>query len=88
MRIMKKKGIYFPLAFTNVQTSTIIDNKHNQIIIEPLKKIFIGDDMFTSRSIFFKPISEFKSIKMTWKLVSKTYKEEGFLILNIEPDII
>lgn len=83
-----KKGIYFPLAFKNVQSSTIIDNKHNQIIIEPLKKILVGDDMFTSRAIFFKPIAEFKSIKITWKLVSKTFKEEGFLTLNVEPDII
>ena len=44
--------------------------------------------MFTSRAIFFKPIAEFKSIKITWKLVSKTFKEEGFLTLNVEPDII
>jgi len=83
----EKKDAYFLPLIKSVQSDTLIDTRNNSITIEPRKKILVGDDSFESDSLFFKPIPKDSSIIIPWKLVSKDFKEEGFLTLRIKPEI-
>ena len=81
----EKKGSYIISGLKNVHFDTFINSESNIITIEPRKKILVGDDSFESDSLFYKPIPKKSSIKIPWKLVSKDFKEKGFLTLHIEP---
>tara|TARA_R110002033_G_scaffold129417_1_gene170177 strand:- start:2399 stop:3562 length:1164 start_codon:yes stop_codon:yes gene_type:complete len=83
----EKKGGYIIAGLKNVHFDTFINSESNIITIEPIKKILVGDDSFESDTLFFKPIPKDSSIRIPWKLVSKDFKEEGFLTLHIEPKI-
>ncbi|WP_111309788.1 restriction endonuclease [Confluentibacter sediminis] len=83
----EKKGSYIITGLKNVHFDTFINSESNIITIEPRKKILVGDDTFQSETLFFKPIPKDSSIRIPWKLVSKGFKEEGFLTLHIEPKI-
>lgn len=83
----EKKGSYILSGLKNVHFDTFINSESNIITIEPRKKILVGDDSFESDSLFYKPIPKKSSIKIPWKLVSKDFKEKGFLTLHIEPKI-
>ncbi|WJJ96397.1 hypothetical protein [Algibacter luteus] len=83
----EKKGSYIISGLKNVHFDTFINSESNIITIEPRKKILVGDDSFESDSLFYKPNPKKSSIKIPWKLVSKDFKEKGFLTLHIEPKI-
>lgn len=55
--------------------------------IIPQKSILVGDDIFESDDIFIKTSPNDNKVLLKWKLVSKTYKTEGDLLLIIKPDI-
>ncbi|KIX22636.1 hypothetical protein SY27_02075 [Flavobacterium sp. 316] len=55
--------------------------------IVPRKSILVGDDTFASDDIFLKPYPRESKAVIKWKLVSKTFKQEGSLLINIKPDI-
>jgi hypothetical protein len=71
----------------NVQFDTYIDKEKNLIEIEPRKKILVSDDKFPSEPIFLKAVPENITLKLPWKFISKSHKQEGELILQIETDI-
>lgn len=83
----EKKNSYVIFGAKTVRLHTFLDSENNLITIEPIKKVLVGDDSFESAPLFFKTLPESTSIHIPWKLVSKDYKDEGVLILNIEPDI-
>lgn len=55
--------------------------------IVPRKNILVGDDTFASDDIFLKPTPKESKIVIKWKLVSKSFKQEGDLLINVKPDI-
>lgn len=55
--------------------------------IRPEKSILVGDDSVKSEAIFLKPLSIEYEIILKWKLISKDFKDNGELILKVQPDI-
>lgn len=55
--------------------------------IVPRKNILVGDDTFASDDIFLKPSCNESKIVINWKLISKSFKQSGDLILNVKPDV-
>lgn len=83
----EKKGHTFFHNSPNIQFDTYIDKENNLIEVEPRKKILVSDDSFSSDPIFLKALPEDVSLKLDWKFISKTHKQEGTLILNIQTHI-
>lgn len=82
----KGNGI-FGVVTGPVSYNTYIDSKSKKGEFSPLSKILVGDDSITSDKLIIKPISEPRTIKIKWKLVSKDYKNEGELLLNLDIEI-
>ena len=55
--------------------------------IVPRKNILVGDDTFASDDIFLKPTYKESKIVLRWKLISKSFKQSGELLINVKPDI-
>lgn len=47
----------------------------------------IENDCFKSDDIFIKPSHKESKIVINWKLISKFFKQEGNLLINVEPII-
>lgn len=56
--------------------------------IIPKKSILVGDDSLSSEDIFLKPLSKEYVIIIRWKLISKDFKDNGELIIKVQPEII
>lgn len=72
-----RPGIRDTFLYTNTMTGEIV----------PIKKILVGDDCFKSDDIFIKPSHKESKIVINWKLISKSFKQEGNLLINVEPII-
>jgi hypothetical protein len=74
---------------TNISTyvPTVHINTENSaaVVIVPKDKVLVSEDYFTSDSIFVKTNPEITTIKIVWKLLSKNFKDEGNLIINVQP---
>lgn len=71
----------------NYTYDTFIDGKNKTGKIVPESNILVGEDYVGFDDIAIKTIHEPATINVHWKLVSKDFKEEGDLKLNIEIDI-
>jgi hypothetical protein len=56
--------------------------------INPTNNVLVSEDVFLSDSIFIKPRPIESIIKINWKLLSKDFKDEGQLIINVQPEFI
>ena len=56
--------------------------------IVPINPLLVSEDKIFSEKIFLKPSPTEKQIAIGWKLLSRDYKTEGELILNLETEII
>ncbi len=84
----EKKGHYGIISnIENQYFNTYMDTEKKVIEIEPQKKILVGDDTFSSESIFLKPLPKDTTIEIPWKLVSKNFKHKGLLTVHIKPEI-
>lgn len=72
-----RPGIRDTFLYTNTMTGEIV----------PIKKILVGDDCFKSDDIFIKPSHKESKIVINWKLISKFFKQEGNLLINVNPII-
>jgi len=61
------------------------DSKTGEIV--PRKNILVGDDIFTSDDIFLKTSSKESKIVIRWKLISKSFKQSGDLLINVKPEV-
>lgn len=81
----KSSGI-FPNIHAYVPTTYLWkDTKSGKIV--PRSKILVGDDTMTSDEIFFKTLPVESKISINWKLLSKDFKDEGQLLITVQPDI-
>lgn len=51
------------------------------------KDVLVGDDSFSSDTIFIKPFPKQSEIVIKWKLISEDFKEEGELLIKVVPEI-
>ena len=71
----------------NYTYDTFIDGENKTGKIVPESTILVGEDSVGFDDIAIKPIHEPRTINIHWKLVSKDFKEEGDLKLNIDIEI-
>lgn len=69
------------------QTNLYFDKETSSGRIVPLKGILVGDDTFISDDLFIKPAPREYEIGVRWKLISRDFKDEGELTLNVQPNI-
>lgn len=55
-------------------------------VVKPnaIKNILVGDDQYRSDTIYLKPKAENYQILLKWKFLSKHFKKEGELTINVE----
>lgn len=89
------------IADTNINTSgygllirgnlinrdTFVDSESNSIKVTPIDSVLVGDDTFLSDEIFLKPLPISSTIRARWKLISKAFKDQGELLIHIDPKI-
>ena len=56
--------------------------------VKPYQNILVGDDTFVSDEIFIKPSHKESQILIHWKLLSKNFKDKGYLTLTVKPQVI
>lgn len=61
------------------------DDKSGKLI--PRNNILVGDDKFISEDIYIKPSPVECDIKVKWKLISRSFKSTGTLIIHITPEM-
>lgn len=77
----------FPSINVNYKPTTYLDNDKKTGRLIPRSNILVGDDIFRSEDIYLKPDGDEKFIYVNCKLISKDFKYEQTLILNLEPII-
>ncbi|MEQ8470826.1 MAG: hypothetical protein RIC35_06550 [Marinoscillum sp.] len=83
--ITKGGGLLAPKI--NYTYDTFIDGENKTGKIVPESTILVGEDSVGFDDIAIKPIHEPRKINIHWKLVSKDFKKDGFLKLNIDIEI-
>jgi len=76
-----------PMLVGSYTYDTFIDGENKTGIIIPKSTILVGEDSVGFDDIKIKPIHEPRTINIHWKLISKDFKEEGDLKLNIDIEI-
>ncbi len=80
-----EKGIIF--NFHNKYSNIKLNPETLTGEITPKHKILVGDDLVLSDSIFLKTSHEKTDVNISWRLISKSYKQFGNLKLHVEPKI-
>lgn len=76
------------MAFVSSMGSTIhTDLANKRIKITPKSTTLVGDDTFLSPAIFIKPLPQDQQLTLHWKLLSKDFKTDGKLIINIKSNV-
>lgn len=78
---------YSLIGYSTYTTDIYLDKEEYTAQIIPQKKVLVGDDTYPSDEIFIKPPSQESKIIINWKLISKSFKQDGELIINVIPDI-
>jgi len=78
-----KSGIYANIS--RYVPTVQLDSKKQSGIIIPREKVLVGEDVFISDSIFIKTEPEESKINIKWKLLSKDFKCDGHLFINVQP---
>lgn len=78
-------GIFTPAI--NYTYDTFIDSKEKTGTIVPHRNILVGEDTMGFDDIKIKPLHSSTTIIIHWKLVSKDFKDNGQLKLNLIPEI-
>jgi hypothetical protein len=81
-----KKGLIANIS-RYVPTVNLDCEKHTGVVI-PKDKVLVGEDYFISDSIFIKTNPEETKINIAWKLLSKNFKGDGTLIINVHPKYV
>lgn len=83
--LTKGGGMFAPSIQYTYDTFIDGENKTGKIV--PESNILVGEDSVGFDDIAIKPSHESRTIDIHWKLVSRDYKEEGDLRLNIEIEL-
>lgn len=69
---------------TGVKLTTSINSENKTIDIQPFRPL-VSDDDFISDEIFLKPFPNNEPVYIEWKLLSRNFKDEGVLVMQVEP---
>jgi hypothetical protein len=83
--VTKGGGLLAPRINYTYDTFINGENKTGKIV--PESNVIVGEDSVGFDDIAIKPIHESRTVNIHWKLVSRDFKEEGDLKLNIEVEI-
>lgn len=64
------------------------DNENQIIIFKPKENTLVGDDSVEIGKFFIIPSPTDNCVQINWKLLSKKFKDEGVLIVNLTHDFI
>lgn len=78
-----ESGIPLSSIHSNIQ----LDSIKKQVKIIPQKPVLVSDDTFCSDEIFIKPGYNTNKVIVKWRLLSKDFKNEGTLVVNININI-
>jgi hypothetical protein len=81
-------GLTALLIHSKIIPTTYLYTKSLNGKLIPRKSILVGDDTFKSEDIFLKPVPKESKIVIKWKLISKNFKDEGELVINVIPKIM
>jgi hypothetical protein len=81
-----KEGLFANISRYVPNVKLCTEHLAGEII--PEKNVLVSEDVFISDSIFIKPRPLESKIVINWKLLSKDFKDEGQLFVNIQPDYI
>lgn len=70
-----------------VRPTTYVDAETLSGELIPRNNILVGDDTFSSADIYIKPAAIDSEMLLNWKLISKRYKTEGTLKIQVRPEI-
>ena len=70
-----------------IRPTTYVDAETISGELIPQNNILVGDDTFSSADIYIKPTAIATEVLLHWKLISKRYKTEGTLNIQISPEI-
>ena len=69
-----------------ISRELLIENEQKRVQIVPTEKILVPDDCIEFDTIYIKPYKKESELKISWKLISLDFKEEGNLNVNIIPE--
>jgi len=75
------------IPFNSIHSNIHLDSKNQQVKIIPSKSVLVSDDTFCSDEIFIKPGHNANKVIVKWRLLSKDFKSEGELVINININI-
>lgn len=86
--ILKVLGEYTELADRNFPllggtTDISINEKNNEVSIEPARTVLTLEDKYESGTIYLKPIHEDSTLELEWKFTSDELTRQGKLFLQI-----
>ncbi len=81
----KSSGIFGHISAYVPTTYLWADSLTGEVVSKT--KILVRDDTLTSDEIFVKSQPVVSQVVVNWKLLSKDFKDEGQLIVNVQPDI-
>jgi hypothetical protein len=81
-----KKGLITNLG-RNVPTINL-DCEECTGVVTPKDKVLVSEDYFISDSFFIQTNPEETKIIIVWKLLSKNFKDDGNLIINVHPQYV
>lgn len=77
----------YPTTSQNLPSDITLNSDSFIASINPKQPILVSDDVFKSAPIFIKPPIKQSQISVQWKLLSKSFKSEGKLTINMVPQI-
>lgn len=79
---------HFLLPKIDVDYDTFLDDKNKSGTIVPVNEILVSDDTMSFDTINLKPFHDRETkLLISWKLLSKDFKDEGQLTLVVVPEI-
>ncbi|MCB9333474.1 MAG: hypothetical protein H6574_20640 [Lewinellaceae bacterium] len=75
------------IALKAIHSKLHLDHRNKQVGIIPQKSVLVSDDTFYSDEIFIKPAHNTNEVIVKWRLLSKDFKNQGELFININIEI-
>jgi len=75
------------IAKSNYTPTTYVHNDDKTVTLAPRKNVLVHDDAFYPETFYIKPNPDCGKISIHYKLLSRNFKAEGDLVINLQPDI-
>jgi hypothetical protein len=69
------------------QPTSFVYNNVKEVTLSPRKNILVHGDVFSAETFYIKPDPNCQKIIIHYTLLSRNFKDEGSLIIEVQPDI-